>query len=111
MLTFGQLQTLRAIAETGSFSKAARKLYLSQPDVSQRVHSIEVTLGVELFEQSGAQQSPWAMMREGFVVADLGRKINSLADPAVLERDGLPRCSRKTSFSCPCSASCSACRK
>ncbi len=51
MLTFGQLQTLKAIYETGSFSKAARKLYLSQPAVSQRIRAIEETLGVELFDR------------------------------------------------------------
>jgi molybdate transport repressor ModE-like protein len=51
VLTFGQLQTLKAISETGSFSKAARKLFLSQPAVSQRIRALEDTLGVELFDR------------------------------------------------------------
>lgn len=62
MLTFGQLQTLKAIYETGSFSKAARKLYLSQPAVSQRIRAIEDTLGVELFDRDigGGHLAPTA---------------------------------------------------
>ena len=62
VLTFGQLQTLKAISDTGSFSKAARKLYLSQPAVSQRIRAIEDTLGVELFDRDsgGTHLAPTA---------------------------------------------------
>lgn len=62
MLTFGQLETLKTIVEAGSFSKAARKLYLSQPAVSQRIRALEETLGIELFdrENSGTLLTPTA---------------------------------------------------
>jgi molybdate transport repressor ModE-like protein len=62
VLTFGQLQTLQAISETGSFSKAARRLYLSQPAVSQRIRALEDTLGVEVFDRDngGTQLTPTA---------------------------------------------------
>ena len=60
MFTFGQLQTLKAISESGSFTKAARKLYLSQPAISQRVRALEETLGLELFnrENGGIVPTP-----------------------------------------------------
>ncbi|WP_415972418.1 LysR family transcriptional regulator [Rhodococcus sp. 077-4] len=49
-----QIQAVLAIAENGSFRKAARQLYLGQPTLSQHVRSLEVELGVALFERSAA---------------------------------------------------------
>jgi DNA-binding transcriptional LysR family regulator len=43
---------LIAVAETGSFSAAARKLGRVQSAISQSVQSLEDTLGVELFDRS-----------------------------------------------------------
>lgn len=40
---------IRTIAEEGGISQAARKLYVSQPSLSQTVHRIEEGLGVPLF--------------------------------------------------------------
>lgn len=42
-----------AVTEEGSFSAAARCLYVSQPAVSQQVKALERDLGVELFDRSG----------------------------------------------------------
>lgn len=44
-----QLEYLQAIAEQGSFSRAARALGLSQPSLSQRMRELEAELGGELF--------------------------------------------------------------
>ncbi|WP_270933559.1 LysR family transcriptional regulator [Falsiroseomonas oryzae] len=44
-----QLRYLQAIAEEGSFSRAARVLGLSQPSLSQRMRELELELGGELF--------------------------------------------------------------
>ncbi len=44
-----QLEYLQAIAEQGSFSRAARALGLSQPSLSQRMRELETELGGELF--------------------------------------------------------------
>ncbi|MGG5822467.1 LysR family transcriptional regulator [Falsiroseomonas sp. HW251] len=44
-----QLQYLQAIAESGSFSRAAKTLGLAQPSLSQRMRDLESELGGELF--------------------------------------------------------------
>lgn len=45
------------VAETGSFSTAARLLYLTQPAVSKRVSALESELGTTLFDRIGRQIS------------------------------------------------------
>lgn len=41
------------VVETGSFSKAAKKLYLSQSAISQQILQLEDEIGVELFNRKG----------------------------------------------------------
>lgn len=51
-----QLQHLRAfyeVATSGSFTRAAEKLYLSQPAVTQQVRALEAELGFPLLERLG----------------------------------------------------------
>lgn len=48
-LDWAELQLFLAIAETGSFSAAARSLGLTQPTVSQRARELEVSMNVSLF--------------------------------------------------------------
>ncbi len=51
-----ELQNLQAfitVSETGSFSRAAEKLFLTQPAVSKRISSLEQTLNVRLFDRIG----------------------------------------------------------
>jgi DNA-binding transcriptional LysR family regulator len=52
-LTLDQLRVLVAVAETGSFSAAARRLGRVQSAVSQSVQSLEAALGTKLFERDG----------------------------------------------------------
>jgi len=52
-LTLRQLQVFDAVAQSGSFSKAAQVLHLSQPAVSMQVKQLEETTGLALFEQIG----------------------------------------------------------
>lgn len=42
-----------AVAESLSFSKAAEKLYISQPAVSRHIKELETTMGITLFERKG----------------------------------------------------------
>jgi DNA-binding transcriptional LysR family regulator len=51
MLNCTELQVFMVAADTENFSEAARRLHLSQPAVSQRIHSLESHLGVRLFER------------------------------------------------------------
>jgi LysR family hydrogen peroxide-inducible transcriptional activator len=48
-----QLRYVLAVAEHGSFSKAAEQLFLSQPALSVQVRKLERELGVALFERLG----------------------------------------------------------
>ena len=51
-MTTQQLTYVLAVADCQSFSKAAEKLYVTQPSLSQYIHSIEKQLGVQLFDRS-----------------------------------------------------------
>jgi DNA-binding transcriptional LysR family regulator len=66
-LTLDQLRTLIAVAETGSFSAAGRRLTRVQSGVSQTIQALEATLGIALFEREG--KTP--------VLTDAGRVILS----------------------------------
>jgi LysR family hydrogen peroxide-inducible transcriptional activator len=55
-----QLEYLLAIADSGSFARAAAILNVSQPTLSQQIRTLEATLGLPLFERSssGALTTP-----------------------------------------------------
>jgi DNA-binding transcriptional LysR family regulator len=47
--TLAQLKVLRAIVDEGNFKRAAEKLYISQPAVSQQIQLLEKRLNVPVF--------------------------------------------------------------
>ncbi len=51
-LTLDQMRVLVAVADSGSFSAAARRLGRVQSAISQAVQTMEATLGIELFDRS-----------------------------------------------------------
>ncbi|MDX2448207.1 MAG: LysR family transcriptional regulator [Desulfobacterales bacterium] len=52
-MNFDRLKAFHQIALTGSFTKASRALFLTQPAVSQQVKALESQLGIILFDRSG----------------------------------------------------------
>jgi len=52
MLEFYQLKYFLAVVETGSFTKAARRVYVTQPTLSAGIKKLETTLGTQLFDRS-----------------------------------------------------------
>jgi len=71
--TLDQLAVLTAVAETGSFSAAARKLRRAQSVISYSVANLEAQLGVALFDRAGRApvltQSGRAMLEDARRVA------------------------------------------
>jgi LysR family hydrogen peroxide-inducible transcriptional activator len=50
-----QLRYFVAVAQLGSFSRAARRCFVSQPSLSQQIQKLERRLGHRLFERLGRQ--------------------------------------------------------
>ena len=64
--TIDQLQILQAVAETGSFSAAGRKLNRAQSVISYAIAHLEAQLGVKLFEREGTREP---------LLTDMGKAI------------------------------------
>jgi DNA-binding transcriptional LysR family regulator len=47
------LQAFLAVAETSSFSRAAERIFLTQPAISKRIAALEASLGTRLFDRIG----------------------------------------------------------
>lgn len=68
-MDFFQLETFLAVAETGSFSRAAKVMHRTQPAVSQLVRKLELDIGEPLFDRSS---------RDG-LLTDAGRVLQEYA--------------------------------
>lgn len=53
MFSLDSLRVFVVAAETENFSRAARRLHMSQPAVSQHIQALEKHLGISLFERHG----------------------------------------------------------
>ncbi len=71
-LTLDQMRVLIAVAETGSFSGAARRLGRVQSAVSQAINTMESVLGVALFDRRGKKP---ALTEAGEVIARDARRL------------------------------------
>ncbi len=82
-LTLDQLESLEAIAQTGSFAAAADRLHKVQSAVSYAVKTLEETLGVALFDRSGhrARLTPAgkAILEEARQLLVRARRVEALA--------------------------------
>ena len=67
--------SLIKIVETGSYTKAAAELSLSQPAVSQHMHALESELQVKLFER---KRGTLKLTREGRTVVKYARRMVSV---------------------------------
>ena len=54
-MDLNQLKSFLEIVREGSFTKAAKKLFLTQPALSLQIKAVEEELGVQLFERGGRQ--------------------------------------------------------
>jgi molybdenum-dependent DNA-binding transcriptional regulator ModE len=74
-MTLDQLQMLIAVADTGNFSAAARKVNRVQSAVSQSIQSLEDALDLKLFDRSN--KLPLLTDAGKAIVQDARRIINS----------------------------------
>src|SRR5260370_15411443 len=56
-MDLARLRVFQAVADHGSFSRAARALFLSQPAVTQHIRVLAAELGVLLFDRLGRRAS------------------------------------------------------
>lgn len=54
-VTLGQLKAFEAVARLGSFSRAGKELFVTQPAVSKKIRHLQEEIGLPLFEQIGKQ--------------------------------------------------------
>ena len=71
-MTIQQLRYLSAVVECGSISKAAQKLYVSQPSVSAVIHALEDELDISVFSRSSKGIT---ITQEGRELLKMGNKI------------------------------------
>lgn len=77
MLEDFRLKIFVTVAETGSFTKTALRLGISQPAVSQNISSIEKSLGTVLFDRAASALTP-----QGHLFMDYATRIISAYEEA-----------------------------
>ena len=63
-MTLVQLRHLLSLAQTGSFSKSASALFLTQPALSRSIRALELELGQALFDRIGRRSEATPFGRE-----------------------------------------------
>lgn len=78
-MTLNQLRVFEAVARTGSFSRAAEALSVTQPAVTLQIRQLERDCGVQLFER--IRRRP-RLTDAGAVLQDYARRIFALVEEA-----------------------------
>lgn len=79
-LSLHRLWIFAQVLESGGFSAATEKLFMSQPSISNQVRQLETSLKTTLIDRSGARIKPTA---EGEVLLEYAKRLFVLADEAV----------------------------
>ncbi len=72
MPTLRQLEYLLAVADTGHFGRAAERVHVTQPTLSEQLRALEERLGAQLVERS---RSNVLVTPLGFEVVEIARRI------------------------------------
>ena len=78
-ITIQQLEILIALVESGSFTRASGKLFLSQPSLSKQIQNLETAVGTKLLKRGSAGIS---LTPEGQILYDYARRIVRLREDA-----------------------------
>ena len=76
-----KLKYFHAVARLGHLTRAAEELHLSQPSLTQAIHTLEKELGVPLFQKRG----------RGIVLTEFGEYLKQKLDILLPEFDRLPK--------------------
>ena len=75
--SFKQIEVFCKIVETGSFSKAAEEVFLTQSSVSERISNLERIIGAKLFDRLGRK----------IILTDIGKFFYERAKNLLEERE------------------------
>ncbi|NOY46038.1 MAG: LysR family transcriptional regulator [Deltaproteobacteria bacterium] len=93
MLNFNQLRTFYEAARSGSFTRAAETLCVTQPAVSGQIRALEEALGLRLFRRRGRSmvltEAGALVFRQAERVFALEREIEGLVEELRTVRQGL----------------------
>lgn len=95
-IEFRQLRSFLAVAEEGSFRRAAERVFLTQPALSQQISALEAALEVKLFERDtrGVRLTPAGeVFREG-----AARTLRSLDEASAAARAAAGLADRRLSL-------------
>lgn len=81
-----QLRTFLTVADEGHLTRAAEKLFTSQPAVSTQIRALEDELGVKLFERSSRGMT---LTPAGLALQEQARKIVNAARDFKMTAEGL----------------------
>jgi DNA-binding transcriptional LysR family regulator len=88
-VTLVQLRHLISLAESGSFSRSAQSLYITQPALSRSIRALEDELGMPLFDRIGRRIELTAFGREVVARArQLVFEAGDLRDSGRMMREG-----------------------
>lgn len=79
------IRYLKAVADFGSFTRAAQTLHVSQPALSQQIKGLEERLGAQLLDRSGRQVRPTDL--GSAYLERVHRALNELEEGARAIRD------------------------
>lgn len=82
---FRDLKYIAAVAEAGSFTRAAEGLYVAQPSLSKQIKDVEIETGVQIFERQ----------RDGVFPTPVGQMIVDYANATLAERKHVFRLARE----------------
>ena len=79
-MTLQQLRYVTTVAETGTITDAAGKLYISQPSLTNAIHALEKEMNLVIFNRTNKGIS---LSKEGEVFLGYARQV--LEQAAILE--------------------------
>ena len=82
MIDEHEWRSVLQVAKDGTFSAAAKHLYISQPSLSQCIKKVETELGVRLFDRS---QTPLALTPAGTIYVRQAKEILRIQQSLVQE--------------------------